>query len=60
MTINLFNNTRTATVKGNFDKSGLTDTANKITTRLNTYFIHEIDDQDALKEVFARGVIYIV
>jgi len=60
-TINLFGNTRTATVKGHMKDSEWTGVANKIAGRINTAFNTEDEEIKLIyKEIFGRGVTYIV
>jgi len=59
-TINLFEG-KTATVKGEFDKAGLDDVADKIKNALNSTFSEAPDFiKDSYRTVFNRGVTYIV
>ena len=60
-TISVFGGSKTATVKGNLTKPQLDDSADKIKNRLNTSFdTSSENNQNLYKEVFDRGVIYIV
>jgi len=59
--ISLFGGTKTATVKGIMTNSQWAGVANKITEKLNTAFNNSNEsDQNIYKEIFSRGVIYIV
>ena len=58
-TITLFEG-KTATVKGNFTKSELETVAGKMADRINTSFNTNTNVQGPYREIFDRGVIYIV
>jgi len=61
VTINLFGGASKATVKGYMTKAELNGAADKIASRLNVEFgTLDGDMQNSYKDVFVRGVTYIV
>jgi hypothetical protein len=60
-TISLFGGSSTATVKGvNFTNAEWNGVADKIKECLDFMFDEDVDNQDIYKEIFSRGVTYIV
>jgi len=57
---NLLDNNSSATVKGVFDKATLDNAASKIADRINAKFNTNTNVQGPYREIFDRGVIYIV
>jgi len=62
-TVSIFGGASSVTIKGHLTNAQLTDASNKIAGRLNTAFNSfggDVNAENTYKDIFARGVTYIV